>query len=264
MLWRISRGELPALPNNILQKQWSILDIFINNKMEPVYWFFAPYISIVFSLPVLGYFTEEAGQKTLKYILWLGIFTITVIPFTYNFLNTVLQYNTGWWNSSWQPAILGGYIIFPVTGYYLHHHDFSKGKRYFIYLLGISMCLFRLWGILYLCTRDNAKNMIFFDYLIFPSYCWAVSVYLLFKNIKWEKIFKAQSSKKILSEISNCSYGVYLIHILVLTKMQDFSYFKGGQHNTIWHFLAPIFCYLFCVVIVWIGKKVPIIKMIFP
>ena len=109
LIWRLSRGEMAPLPSGLVEKQWTILDIFINNKMEPIYCFFAPLFSIYMSIPAMSCFTEEKNRPIVSYLISIGIVMVTLLPFCYNFINTLLNSGTGWWNGSWNPAILGGY-----------------------------------------------------------------------------------------------------------------------------------------------------------
>lgn len=264
LFWRLSRNEIPPLPSDIIEQQWTVLDIFINNKMEPIYWFFAPLVSIYLSIPALSCFTEEKNASILNYLIFIGIIMVAILPFSYNFVNTFLNLGTGWWNGSWNPAILGGYLLYPLTGYWASRHKFEKKTRYCIYMLGVLMCLFRLWGIFYLCTRDRAKNAVFFDYLSFPSFFLALAIFILFKYIPWRKIIKNSAVIRFIRNISQCSFGVYLIHILVLTRMQECKFFQNGQHITIWHFGAPLVCYIICIIIVALGKKIPLLRFLFP
>ena len=264
LVWRLSRGEVAPLPSGLVEKQWTILDIFVNNKMEPIYWFFAPLFSIYMSIPAMSCFTEEKNRPIVNYLISIGIVMITLLPFCYNFINTLLNIGTGWWNGSWNPAILGGYLLYPLTGYWASKREFSNKERTLLYFGGVLMCVFRLCGIYYLCTRDGAKNSVFFDYLCFPSYLLALAVFVFFKYISWEKIFKKKALHSCIRRISQCSFGVYLIHLLVLTKMQENEFLAWGGQRLIWHFIAPFLCYGICIVVVFIVKKIPFLRFIFP
>lgn len=264
LIWRLSRGEVAPLPSGLVEKQWTVLDIFVNNKMEPIYWFFAPLFSIYMSIPAMSCFTTEKNRPIVNYLISIGIVMITLLPFCYNFINTLLNIGTGWWNGSWNPAILGGYLLYPLTGYWASKREFSKKERIFLYFGGVLMCVFRLCGIYYLCTRDGAKNSVFFDYLCFPSYLLALAVFVFFKYISWEKIFKKKVLHSCIRRISQCSFGVYLIHLLVLTQMQENEFLAWGGQRLIWHFVAPFLCYSICVGIVFTIKKIPFLRFIFP
>lgn len=55
-----------------------------------------------------------------------------------------------------------------------------------------------------------------------------------------------------------------MIHLLVLTKMQENEFLAWGGQRLIWHFIAPLLCYGICIVIVFIVKKIPFLRFIFP
>lgn len=263
LLWRISRGDIETFPNGLWNQLWYVINSYVNNGMEPIYWFFAPLFGIYLSIPAMSFLTEDKNRNTLTYLLIVGVIFRTVIPFFYNLCSTVFSLNIGW-NMSWEPAILGGYILYPLAGYWCKKTKFTCIWKNVIYINGLAMLLFRGVGIFYLCTRDGAKNPVFFDYLSYPSFSLALAVFVFAKEYNWDNIFKSEYSHKIIQKISSCSFGVYLIHLILLINMQDISFFKYDAHISTWHFLMPIICYSICVGIVFFVKRVPIIKHLFP
>lgn len=67
---------------------------------------------------------------------------------------------------------------------------------------------------------------------------------------------------KIITKISGCSFGVYLIHILVRSKITTMLHFEPA--NFMYKLLFPIIVYLISLLIIYILKKIPILKKIVP
>lgn len=261
-VWRIHRGEVAMDMTSFPQIVYSITSLYLNNRMEPIYWFFAPIFSIYISMPFLSLLSEKKNQGILKYCLSVGVLTISIIPFFYNLFITLLKSNLqgGWWNGAWQLNILGGYLLFPVLGYWAANHDFQKRERQIIYIIGLICVVSRLLGMIMLFSATGEKPEIFFDYLSFPSLAYALSIFVFFKHINYDNL--RSDVIQHLSSLASCSFGVYLIHILVLSGLEKISFFRNCVE--IWHFIMPLVCYIICVLCVKTVKHIPVLKYIFP
>ncbi|MCI6886664.1 MAG: acyltransferase, partial [Lachnospiraceae bacterium] len=259
-IWRWHTGSMQMDFSTGIMSLYSIISMYINNRMEPIYWFFGPILSIYLSMPLLSIcFENKKNQNALKYAIILGFITISFLPFSYNFFVSLLPNSSfGFWNSSWRLDILGGYLLFALLGYWASIHSFSKKEQLILYFSGGVCCLFRLFGMIYFFTLSGEKPEMFFDYLSFPSVIYALSIFVLFKSMNIREI----KHKNIFSNLASSSFGIYLIHILVLTMMEKIVFFRNNPY--IWHFVTPIICYFLCAAIVLLVKKFPVICHIFP
>lgn len=66
---------------------------------------------------------------------------ITLLPFCYNFINTLLNIGTGWWNGSWNPAILGGYLLYSHWLLGFQAGIQQKGAYAFIFRWSTHVCV---------------------------------------------------------------------------------------------------------------------------
>ena len=136
----------------------------------------------------------------------------------------------------------------------LFRSELSKKKRIVIYILGIGSALTRYLYTYFLSTKEGILNKDLFDYYSFISIFLSVAVFIFVKNINWEKILnKLHINPKILANISSCSFGVYLIHMLIKSKATKF---LGLNTYSIWYrTLGAIMLYNLCVLIVYFLKK---------
>lgn len=108
-----------------------------------------------------------------------------------------------------------GYIGYLVLGYYLTVKPFKNTKRIKI----ISVCfiilgiLVTIFGTYFLTLKNGQFTHYFYDYLRPNILLVATGIFLLFKNLETKFI------NKPLSIIAKYSYGIYLIHIFVHTKL---------------------------------------------
>lgn len=231
----------------------TLIDMILNSKIESIYWFFIPLFMIYLSIPILAQL--KGNLKVLTYMAGIGIVTYSILPFIMSIMN--IQFNT---NLNF--PLTSGYIIFVIVGYLLSKIDLSKKSRYLIYLGGVIGIVIR-YGMTYtLSIRDGQLNKMSWGYLNLPSVLLAVAVFTLFKYIKWDKIFKTEKIKDIIRKISGASFGVYLIHMLVIRGLLH--YFGWNTLGWKWRYGGAVIVYVCALTIVLLMKKIPLIKRIVP
>ena len=100
----------------------------------------------------------------------------------------------------------------------------------------------------------------FFGYTQFHSVFLAVAVFEFIKNINWDKVIKKGSN--IIAKISGCSFGIYLIHQIVMyyeTKISDVN-----TTSIIWRIGGAFLTYFVSLVIIYLLKKIPIVRKVVP
>ena len=125
----------------------------------------------------------------------------------------------------------------------------------------ISICI-RYFGTLHLTISDGKLNQLFFEYIQFHSVVLASAVFVFIKNINFNKIKESKILPKLIADISGCSFGIYLIHKVVMHYELRFL----NINVTIWQWrtFGIISTYIISLVIVYITKKIPIVKKVFP
>ena len=86
------------------------------------------------------------------------------------------------------------------------------------------------------------------------------AVFLFIKNINLKKIEKNKKITAIIAKIANCSFGVYLLHLIV--KYYEIKIFSINIRSWEWRTFGVITTYLISLLIVLIIKKISILKRI--
>ena len=231
---------------------------FLYQKIENTYWFFPLILYLYCLIPVLSIFTEKKEYRGILkgIVIFLFIFKSVLTPI-YSVMHKSI------------PSIFNycleanGYIMFLILGYLLSTTDISKKKRIVIYFLGIISALIRYFYTYHFSMKQGTLNRDLFNYTSALNVFMALSVFLFIKNINWEKIIdKLHIKPKYIATISGCSFGVYLIHVLVKTILNKL--FSLNPLSIIYRTIGAICLYIICVIIVMIIKKIPIVKNIVP
>lgn len=229
----------------------TFINQILENKIESVYWFFFPLFSIYLSLPIISKLQDD--MKTIRYALITSFVFSSLAPFTLPELGIS-------WTENTTVFACSSYLSYVLLGYYLANNDIKKETRCCIYLLGIFAMAFRYLFTLYSSNSLGYVDKTYFDYSAFPAYLQAAAVFVFAKYFDSQCLSKF---KNVLSKASSCSFGVYLIHKPVL----DFLIFQGMGVSTLSITLRTIgvpILYLSCALIVYVLKKIPVVKVIVP
>ena len=95
----------------------------------------------------------------------------------------------------------------------------------------------------------------------FHSVLLAVAVFVFIKEIT--KITFNKNVVGFIRELSSCSFGIYLIHVFVMYKI-ELPILNITPDNVYWRFVGAFLTYSLCLAIVFSVKKIPYVKSIFP
>lgn len=260
---RVSRTLLPFILWSIINaivKNINPFDIgwrefinkFFNSSIENIYWFFIPLFSVYLSLPILSLLKDN--KKILWYMAGGAFLLNNTLPFVFSYIGLK-------WNGHFSMMTVSGYLIYPIIGYLLATTDFSKIKRFVIYALGVGGAGLRYFMTVLLTKQDGKINQSFFSYTAYYAILLSVAVFVLFKYLPFNKWIENNGKLcKIISHISSCSFGVYLIHMFVIRFLGNFV----DTGYWYWRMIFPVIIYLIALAIVFVVKKIPVIKKIFP
>lgn len=232
----------------------TFIDRCFNTSIQSVYWFFLPLFSIYLAMPVLSLLKDH--RKTLWYMAGTSFLLISLLPDLFGYVGLT-------WNAALQMPMVGGYLLFAILGYLFATQDFTRKQRIIIYALGIFGIVLRYGMTVYLSVRDGVINKTFFGYMDYYSVFFGIAVFVFFKNSKViKKLEGNQKFVKFISKISSCSFGVYLMHMLIIKYMPALlpELWTGFSMRLI----GPFVVYIICVLFTFILKKIPILKYIVP
>ena len=119
-----------------------------------------------------------------------------------------------------------GYVGYAVLGYYL---SVIEIKRKYLFLTPLLLGVIITYvGTYYMSNRNNQFTSYFYEYLSINVMLASIGFFIFFKSLN----INSSSIKAIITNLSNKSYGIYLVHILVLTTINI-----GGIN---WNMFNPI------------------------
>ena len=258
--WSCILFFLSLYQKNIIAVSFTqFIESIINTKLRygDIYWFFIPLFAIYLTIPILSLFHSAKNRYWIFwYIVACSFITFSCLPL----LVAVIGVNYNW--AFGFPLNGGGYIIFVCLGYLLANIDLSKDKRILIYLLGIGSALFRYSLTYYLSLETGHVEKLLFSYTQFHSVLLAAAVFVFVKNCDVLKSNIVYKHVNLITKISSCSLGIYLIHRLIMRFLEIYVFVSSD--NVYFRFFGMFLTYAVGLLVVLILKKIPVIKTIVP
>ncbi|OOF82569.1 polyhydroxyalkanoate depolymerase [Rodentibacter ratti] len=215
------------------------------------YWFFIPLFALYTLIPVLSHLRDK--KSILLYIVIAIFITHSCLPILFQIIG--IQYN---WDISFP---VNGYVMFLLIGFLLSETHLSKRVRISFYTLGVLGAIIRYYGTIYYSTINNSLDRILFGYTQFHSVFLAVAIFIFIKGVSC--YIENERFIRIIKVLSSCSFGIYLIHVFMMYKV-ELLILAIEPDNVYWRFFGAFLTYFLCFSIVYLIKKIPFLRKIFP
>ncbi len=153
--------------------------------------------------------------------------------------------------SKFQLSFFDGYIAYYLAGWYIVHVGIpKKWVRCLIYASGTVSLAFI---ILYSHFTGDYNRV--YQYIGAPVFIYSISAFLALNNMKWN--LKENTAKK-LTACSKLTFGVYIVHIMVLIIA---NYLLPFRSNSILYLLVSFIVVVGCSFLIsFVFSKIPVLK----
>ena len=208
------------------------------------FWYIYMIVGVYLFIPIIGAWVRQAKESHLQF--FLGMWLVTILFDNPHFpglrLPVKLPYFTG-------------YLGYLVLGYYVSKHHFSRTFAWVIFLLGTFWTMEgtylqsleddKFYGLLYANFSPSVVLSTAGLFMLFKAYDGAVPRTGPFRD--W---------------VSSHSYGIYLVHIIVLFYLVKIKIYGGMWHPSIGIPLTAFVCLGISGTLVWLLRKIPLGKHI--
>lgn len=230
----------------------NFLNAFFSNKEEATYYFMFEILGIYLVMPLLSLLAKDEYKKTLWLIVGLYFVFNATLP------NLFALVGIKWYTGFGMP--LSGYEIYVILGYLLSKEELDNKWKILIYVGAVFGILYRYITTFILSKSAGQVIKTTWGYSSWHCMLLTVSVFIIIKDLKIEEI--NDTAKTIMAKIAQCSFGIYLIHMIVKA-----CYIKVFNINTLsWYFrtFGVLGIYIISLVGVMLMKKIPILRKILP
>lgn len=238
--------------------------MFFQKTVQFHLWYLYVYIAYLMSLPFLRLLVKNMKNKHFYYMIGITIFFEVFIPI----LEYLLWKGNNGINSNFKPSWLtASILIYPCIGYFLQNKIKIKDIKKNIPILWIinittiiiaSCMTCHKWKITGILSEELSQ-----DFHSIPNVinliCVFVTTKYIFENIKILKVIE-----NIIISVGSCTFGIYLIHILIkkltLTNYIFVSLTKLKINDMLISFIFCAYIIISSYIIIYLIKKIPFFK----
>lgn len=234
----------------------TFLSSFLKGPIYYPLWFLYMIIFLYLFTPFIKKVVNNASRIHIKWflIIWFTLISLyNTVCFSLdkiNFYTTEIPVYIGQFAAGF---LYTGYYI---LGYYLTKFDLKSSKS--LNLIGLICLFITFYGTYLISAPNNLFGSYFVNYLNFNTVLVSIMVFLYFKD-------KNLKSNVIINSISKYSFGIYLIHVIIMEFI--FINLKVDFHLKQPIFYMPFYSLLvllLSLVFSYLISKIPVIKRIMP
>ncbi len=233
----------------------STLNSLILLPIKPVefsYWFIYVMIGLYLLAPFISPWLKNASKKQVE--LFLAIWSINLLMPYLNLIFPEIYLQEG--SHYWMLNYFGGFLGFWILGYYLRKHPIEIGFNW----QWISICIGAILyvSVLGIISFKNINIAPYKDNLQIGSAILVILIYTICQNYS----IKNTSAKRIIKEVATYSFGIYLIHTIVLYQIVCPFFETLTITSLIKCPIIAIITLLLCYIILWVLHFLPYHKYI--
>lgn len=242
--------ERPNEMNTILQ--WSV-DLFLKEGISKHLWYVYMILFIYLFVPALGKWLRRLSNSRLMALL-LGWVVVS-------FFCKSMPINQYCWSSGYADKLLGYFLHtgYLVLGFYLANLSFKLVRIRLYSAFVFFVCAISTAVFVYFSSKNAHKlDLGYYSYFTLFSILQTSSLFLWVKDTTVGNKFTIQ----IQSIVSGYSYGIYLVHIMVIGIFFRYGIFWTMAHPLISLLLLTVMTLITSFVIIYVLRKIPFGKYI--
>lgn len=223
-------------------------------------WFLYSLIGIYLILPVLRrIISPDSDKKILWYLIGLWLVFQPVLAIANQFWNFKINISA---------PLATGFTAFFFLGYLLGEKALSRSGiilSIVIFMLGI---LATIAGNYFLALNSGQSDGFFYDFVSLNVILASGAAFVLLRRISEVRIFTASKIHSITRLLTSASFGIYLIHVLVIEVLSDripLAHINSFMGYPIWSVpLVSTIVFILSFLIVRAIQAIPIINQVVP
>jgi surface polysaccharide O-acyltransferase-like enzyme len=180
-------------------------------RIEGFYWYIYTLAGLYLLAPIITYWLTACYKKDIEYYLIFWCATL-LLPYLNVFLPGIYFGDGNFYNPLYY---FGGFLGYMVIGFYLKTYLLNMNSKKWIKLFIIATPIICIQPLLYIINRLSGLDISTYNaYLRIDVAIMAIIIFLILREIKYSTVLK-----KIFTEIAPLTFGIYLVHGIVLHQL---------------------------------------------
>ena len=223
-------------------------DLFLKEGVSKHLWYVYMIVFIYLALPFLGKLLRNMRQSTLATLVFCWMFFV--------FQTRQFPLNLYSWSGDYGSKFLGYFLHtgYLMLGFYLSRIDFSFKKiRFVAGMVFILSVLVSALGTYFMSESNHHLNLTMYSYLNLNTMLQSEAIFVWIKDIQ----IKNKSALWIQSTLSNYSFGICLVHIMIIGILFRNGIYWSFSHPAISLPVLTLVVLLCSFAIIFLLRKVP-------
>ncbi len=221
-------------------------------------WFIYMIIGLYLIVPLLRLWVKDENKKYVEYFIVISVILSFIMPeiiLIGSYYNTLFEHiNIALSNINLK--YVEGYTTYFILGWYLNNYNIKNKKL--LYILGIISIIITFGSTAILSiSKETAIQM--YDNLTINVFFQSIMIFVIIKD-KYKNI--EYTNKKIISNISKNSLGIYAIHPLIITIVNKILINVGLDIAIINIPICFILVFIISFIISYLASKIPLLKRV--
>lgn len=234
--------------------------VFNLPTMYPHLWYMFMVVGLYLMIPVLRLFVKRENKNYILGII-AAFVLVKLLPATVSLYTREGPYDMVSFLGKFHLEPVTGFVGYVLTGWYVTNVKLNKPTRLALYLLALDAVFFGTYTVQTKIAENAAVRGYFYEPLTLTAYLYGLGVFVFLYYLCGQK----ETKSRLLVTLSNCSFGVYIIHAFwleMLTKWLPYSEFTP-QNPLLYMEILFAVCMVVSYVTVWLVSLVPYLKKIF-
>lgn len=229
-------------------------------KGPPHFWFLKMMIGLYILIPIIK--TIVTDRKMMNYSLVVLLMTSFIIPSAFEHLGLFDERRMLIWKGLYDDFCLKpqGFVCYFILGYCLYTNSFSRRFKYTLYIAAVLSFVLGAYFTSAYSHYIGRTDGFFYDDL-HPFMLIQTSAIFLF--IKDHCPNYSYRNRRVIINLSCCSFGIYLVHPLFVHLFNDHLALNSSSFNPL--FFIPVYAviiFFLSFVLVKIVSKIPFLKRV--
>jgi len=223
-------------------------------------WFLYMILGLYLVVPILRVFTRTASEMDYKYFLVIWMIAVGLPPLLAQFFGIKLA---DFW------VIVIGFSGYFIAGYFFSQVNYSTRSMRWAIALYIFALMVTIIGTYLLLRQYGKYDTYFYDSFSPNVIMMSLSAYYLLRWLPYERIYmKMPWMSKLVSIIYITSFGVYMVHVLLLSVLKSgrLGFVLNGASVApgVGILLTFLVVMPLSIAIVYLMQRIPILKYLVP